>query len=227
MIFEVYVFVRNNVLTLYAGKKVGDLALVWVSQEQGDAQVVGFIEGAPPAPMANLTNKPSYAGATNVSFTAPISLSYKYQTGSDGSTANKGNGGATGSYDPSMAKAPNKPTSVSTDRLDAISGADGGGGATIYTVNQGGNTVTFNQADSGKTTVTTGPQDPPNGAGGSTGFGFKLGPVLAVFGIGLKSDITPQSRSGGGDHCQPRRWGWQHLAADCLREASTKATGTR
>ena len=33
---EAYVFVRNNVLTVYAGKKVGDLALVWVSQEQGD-----------------------------------------------------------------------------------------------------------------------------------------------------------------------------------------------
>ena len=55
---------KNNVLTLYAGKKVGDLALVWVSQEQGDAQIIGYIEGAPPAPMANLTNKPSYAGAT-------------------------------------------------------------------------------------------------------------------------------------------------------------------
>ena len=33
---EAYVFVRNHVLTVYAGKKVGDLALVWVSQEQGD-----------------------------------------------------------------------------------------------------------------------------------------------------------------------------------------------
>jgi hypothetical protein len=73
---EAYVFVRNNVLTVYAGKKVGDLALVWVSQEQGDVQIIGYIEGAPPAPMANLTNKPTYAGATSVSFNAPTSLSY-------------------------------------------------------------------------------------------------------------------------------------------------------
>ena len=49
-------------LTLYAGKKIGDLVLSWVSQEQGDVQLIGYIEGAPPAPMANLTNKPSYAG---------------------------------------------------------------------------------------------------------------------------------------------------------------------
>ena len=45
---EAYVFVRDNVLTVYAGKKVGDLALVWVSQEQGDPQIIGYIEGAPP-----------------------------------------------------------------------------------------------------------------------------------------------------------------------------------
>ena len=91
---EAYVFVRNHVLTVYAGKKVGDLALVWVSQEQGDVQILGYIEGAPPAPMANLTNKPTYAGATSVSFNAPISLSYKYQANDDSTTTNKGNGSA-------------------------------------------------------------------------------------------------------------------------------------
>ena len=41
----------------------------WVSQEQGDVQIIGYVEGAPPAPMANLTNKSSYAGATSVTFT--------------------------------------------------------------------------------------------------------------------------------------------------------------
>jgi hypothetical protein len=78
---EVYVYVKDRVLTLYAGKKVGDLVLSWVSQEQGDVQVIGYVEGAPPAPMANLTNKASYAGATSVSFTAPASVTLTYEKG--------------------------------------------------------------------------------------------------------------------------------------------------
>ena len=32
--------------------------LTWVSQEQGDVQLIGYVEGAPPCPMANMTNKP-------------------------------------------------------------------------------------------------------------------------------------------------------------------------
>ena len=62
--------------------------LTWVSQEQGDVQLIGYIEGAPPCPMANLTNKPAttflepttiYAGATSVTLTAPTSVTLKYQ----------------------------------------------------------------------------------------------------------------------------------------------------
>ena len=75
---EAYVYIRNNILTLYAGKKVGDLVLTWVSQEQGNVQLIGYIEGAPPCPMANLTNKSSYAGATSVSLTVPTSVTMKY-----------------------------------------------------------------------------------------------------------------------------------------------------
>src|SRR6202034_3480475 len=80
---EAYVYIKNKVLMLYAGKKVGDLVLTWVSQEQGDVQVVGYVEGAPPAPMANLTNKSSYAGATSVTFSAPTSVALKYQSNYD------------------------------------------------------------------------------------------------------------------------------------------------
>ena len=92
---EAYVYIRNNVLTLYAGKKVGDLVLSWVSQEQGDVQLIGYVEGAPPCPMANLTNKPAttylepttvYVGATSITFTAPTSVTVKYQSGNDTST---------------------------------------------------------------------------------------------------------------------------------------------
>ena len=80
---EAYVFVRDHVLTLYAGKKVGDLVLSWVSQEQGDVQLIGYVEGAPPAPMANLTNKASYAGATSVTLSAPTSVTFKYSNNGD------------------------------------------------------------------------------------------------------------------------------------------------
>ena len=39
--------------------------------------------------MANLTNKPSYAGATSVTFTVPTSVTFKLQGGYDDSTENK------------------------------------------------------------------------------------------------------------------------------------------
>jgi len=82
---EAYVYVKDHVLTLYAGKKIGDLVLSWVSQEQGNVQLIGYIEGAPPAPMANLTNKPSYAGATSITLSAPTSVTVKLQRGYDSS----------------------------------------------------------------------------------------------------------------------------------------------
>jgi hypothetical protein len=86
---EAYVYVKSGVLMLYAGKKIGDLVLTWVSQEQGDVQIIGYVEGAPPAPMANLTNKSSYAGATSVTFSAPTSVTLKYNTSHDSSYDNK------------------------------------------------------------------------------------------------------------------------------------------
>jgi hypothetical protein len=76
---EVYAYLKDSVLMLYAGKKVGDLVLSWVGQDQSDVQVMGFVEGAPPAPAANLTNKPTYAGATSLTFAATTSVSLKYQ----------------------------------------------------------------------------------------------------------------------------------------------------
>lgn len=91
---EAYVFIKDKVLILYAGKKVGDLVLSWVSQEQGEVQLLGYIEGAPPCPMANLTNKPAtnhlepntvYPGATSITFTTPTTVSLKYQLSNDSS----------------------------------------------------------------------------------------------------------------------------------------------
>ena len=79
VINEVYAYVKDHVLVLYAGKKVGDLVLSWVGQEQGDVQIIGYMEGAPPAPMANLTLKGSYEGATSASFTLPTQVNLNYE----------------------------------------------------------------------------------------------------------------------------------------------------
>jgi len=86
---EAYAYIKNGVLMLYAGKKIGDLALTWVSQEQGDVQVIGYVEGPPPVPMANLTNKSSYAGATSVTLSAPTSVTLKLQSSFDSETDSK------------------------------------------------------------------------------------------------------------------------------------------
>jgi hypothetical protein len=196
---EAYVFVRNNVLTVYAGKKVGDLALVWVTQEQGDVQIIGYVEGAPPAPMANLTNKSSYAGATSVSINAPISLSYKYQTSDDSGSTKKGSGGATANYDPSTVKPPPAgPTTISMNQVDAISGSDSGQGATTITVNQGGNTTSYQKNDDGSSSITNQPSA-PQGGGGKMSFKISVGPVLAALGFGINSkDIAITVGLGAG-----------------------------
>jgi hypothetical protein len=182
VINEAYVFIRNNVLTLYAGKKVGDLTLVWVSQEQGDVQVIGYIEGAPPAPMANLTNKSSYAGATNVSFNAPISLSYKYQTSDDGSTSNKGSGGASGNYAPESAKPSTYTTTSETQTIGKPT--DNQKTVTDYSPD-GIYSQTFNSDGSLQKST-----DSPAPGGGSSRLSFQMGigPVLAALGFGIKGE---------------------------------------
>ncbi|GLQ91517.1 beta strand repeat-containing protein [Dyella acidisoli] len=179
---EAYVFISNNVLTVYAGKKVGDLSLVWVSQEQGDVQIIGYVEGAPPAPMANLTNKSTYAGATSVTFNAPISLSFKYAYSDDGATTNKGSGGASGNYDPASISAPSSASVTITQA--GVKPSD-----TQYTITNntpdGVLKQTFNQDDTlQKTQFDT----PPKGGGGNMSFQMGIGPVLAALGFGLKGE---------------------------------------
>ena len=176
---EAYVFVRNNVLTVYAGKKVGDLALVWVSQEQGDVQVIGYIEGAPPAPMANLTNKPSYVGATSVSFNTPFSLSYQYNYSNDGQTSNKGSGGASGNYAPENIK----PSTYTSTSETWSSGQPSTNQQTVTEVNPTQTVTTTNNSDGTiqKQTISPAP------AGGSSALSFQMsiGPAIAPVGVGI------------------------------------------
>ncbi|MFI9319271.1 LamG-like jellyroll fold domain-containing protein [Kitasatospora aureofaciens] len=64
-----YGFVRGGRWHLVTGYKVGDLTTEWVGQAQFDPQLIGFIEGAPPVPSENLTDKADgYAGASSVEF---------------------------------------------------------------------------------------------------------------------------------------------------------------
>ncbi|SDS73183.1 Concanavalin A-like lectin/glucanases superfamily protein [Streptomyces sp. TLI_053] len=65
-----YGFVRDGRWHLITGYKVGDLITEWVGQAQFDPQLMGYIEGAPPVPSENLTDKSDgYAGASSVEFT--------------------------------------------------------------------------------------------------------------------------------------------------------------
>ncbi|MEU9678835.1 LamG domain-containing protein [Streptomyces parvus] len=65
-----YAFVRDGRWHLVTGYKVGGLTTEWVGQAQFDPQLVGFVEGAPPVPSENLTDKADgWADASSVEFT--------------------------------------------------------------------------------------------------------------------------------------------------------------
>ncbi|WP_406293052.1 LamG domain-containing protein [Embleya sp. NBC_00888] len=65
-----YGVVRGGRRHLVTGYKVGDLTTEWVGQAQFGPQLMGYVEGAPPVPSENLTDKgDGYAGASAVEFT--------------------------------------------------------------------------------------------------------------------------------------------------------------
>ena len=85
---ELDIFIQNNILFALMGRKVGDLQLNWVSQIQGNAQLIGYIEPAP-CPMANLSVASDYRGATSVSLNIATSNNFAYQTSLDQANDNK------------------------------------------------------------------------------------------------------------------------------------------
>ena len=170
----------------FAGKKVGDLALVWVSQQQGDPQVIGYIEGAPPAPMANLTNKPSYAGATSVTFNAPISLSYRYVSNNDGSSTDKGSGKANADVTGTKSGQAPAPAVVSLPPVtNPLTGETDEGAETVVTLNNDNNPVRITLNDQNQIQSVSAPKS--NGGSGNMHFSFEIGPVLAALGFGINS----------------------------------------
>ena len=52
-----YSFVKNGEWQLITGFKVGDLVIEWIGQAQFAPQLIGYIEGAPPVPSENLTQR--------------------------------------------------------------------------------------------------------------------------------------------------------------------------
>jgi hypothetical protein len=50
-----YGYIKNGQWHLLTGYKVGNLVTEWIGQVQGDPQIIGYIEGAPPVPSENLT----------------------------------------------------------------------------------------------------------------------------------------------------------------------------
>lgn len=165
---------------------MGDLALVWVSQQQGDPQVIGYIEGAPPAPMANLTNKPSYAGATSVTFNAPISLSYRYVSNNDGSSTDKGSGKANADVTGTKSGQAPAPAVVSLPPVtNPLTGETDEGAETVVTLNNDNNPVRITLNDQNQIQSVSAPKS--NGGSGNMHFSFEIGPVLAALGFGINS----------------------------------------
>ena len=135
---ELDIFIQNNILFAFMGRKVGDLQLNWVSQIQGNAQLIGYIEPAP-CPMANLSVNNDYSGATSVSLNIATSNNFKYQTSLDQVNDNKfsislgggsgdGGGGDTPSGANSSGTAGNAPPPAAAPATSSVTPGPGAGG---------------------------------------------------------------------------------------------------
>ena len=65
-------------VTLLPGKKIEDLELQWIGNAQFKPTLLGFIEGAPPAPSENLTINYDYDGATSVELRQSEEAAYSW-----------------------------------------------------------------------------------------------------------------------------------------------------
>ncbi|QFG21250.1 LamG-like jellyroll fold domain-containing protein [Actinomadura sp. WMMB 499] len=84
-----YGYLRDGRWHLVTGYKVGDLATEWVGQVQFDPQLVGYVEGAPPAPSENLVTGVldpglgGYTGVTAVEVTEAEEVIYALSSAKD------------------------------------------------------------------------------------------------------------------------------------------------
>ena len=77
---EVYAITSGSGLRTLLGRKVGDITLTWVKQEQGSVQLIGYIEGAPPCPAANLPKSGIFESATYCQMTRSNSFTVETQS---------------------------------------------------------------------------------------------------------------------------------------------------
>ena len=104
-----YVYINNGTWHLITGFKVGNLITEWISQVQYAPQLIGIIEGAPPVPSENLTERypgqkatdlPDYKGASGIVFKQADNVNHTYSTsrehGTDSSYEFSVKGGAKG-----------------------------------------------------------------------------------------------------------------------------------
>ena len=198
---EAYVYVKDGVLTFYAGKKVGDLVLSWVSQEQGDVQLIGYIEGAPPAPIANLTNRASYAGATSITLSAPTSVTLKLQRGSDSSTENKIDfSDAMGAQFALNMQIEPFGFGVSVDKgLFSLYGTFGGGGSYTWTDGDGSQITASNKFDESNryTVKLQGASAPVTGDQFMAGLNSATAQSTTAGTVASRSAILPNPNLGG------------------------------
>ncbi len=85
-----YALVRNGQWHLITGFKVGNLVTEWIGQVQFDPEMIGFIEGPPPAPSENLTffdyvlkEFTDYDGATAIEITDAQKTTFTYSAERD------------------------------------------------------------------------------------------------------------------------------------------------
>ncbi len=68
---------KGGVLVL-PDKRVEELDLLWIGNAQFAPTLLGYIEGAPPIPSENLTENPSYNGATSVELVTSEDLEFRW-----------------------------------------------------------------------------------------------------------------------------------------------------
>ncbi|MFB2980147.1 LamG-like jellyroll fold domain-containing protein [Microseira sp. BLCC-F43] len=87
-----YSYLQNNQWCLVTGYKVGNLVTEWIGQAQFAPQVIGYIEGAPPVPSENLTERAvddlsDFSQVSKIEFVESETVTYTLSASKDRSMA--------------------------------------------------------------------------------------------------------------------------------------------
>lgn len=73
----------NGAVLVLPDKRIEELDLFWIGNAQFAPTLLGYIEGAPPIPSENLTENPSYNGATSVELVTSEDLEFRWNRSQD------------------------------------------------------------------------------------------------------------------------------------------------